>query len=288
MMKLYSVLGNFGKLDGGAMYGNIPKAVWSRWKLPDALNRLPVGSRALLARTGNHNALFETGFGAYMAPPVRERLGLDESAHVLLNSLERTGVSHEEITAVVLSHLHFDHAGGLLSVWREDGEEELLFPNATFYVSETAWNHAKKPHIRDRSSFTPQINEKLKKSNRLVLLARDDALTFDELKVHFFESNGHTPGMLCSDLRWGKERLVLGADLIPSRFCVHLPVVSGYDRFPELLIDEKKALLHSLVEEDAWLFYTHDPDIAVSKVRMDGASKKMIAVETREDLIVEH
>ncbi len=283
-MKLYSVLGNFAKLDGGAMFGNIPKAVWSRWMLPDELNRLPVGSRALLATTENHAVLFETGFGAYMEPELRERFGMEESGHVLLKSLERTGVSQEGITAIVLSHLHFDHAGGLLSAWKEGGEAELLFPNATYYVSETAWSHARRPHYRDRASFAPLINEKLDESKRLALLDSGDILSFDELKVHFFESNGHTPGMLCSDLRWGKKRLVFGADLIPSRFCVHLPVASGYDRFPELLIDEKEVLLHSLIEENAWLFYTHDPYIAVSKVRMDGASKKMIAVETREDL----
>ncbi|MCP4688784.1 MAG: MBL fold metallo-hydrolase [Desulfobacterales bacterium] len=283
-MKLYSILGNFARLDGGAMFGNIPKAVWSRWMRPDEFNRLPVGSRALLAITENHKVLFETGFGAFMEPRLRERLGMEESAHILLESLEKTGVSHEEITEIILSHLHFDHAGGLLSAWKEGEAPELLFPNATCHVSEPAWERATRPHFRDRASFSPLINEKLKNSKRLALLDSEDTLAFDELKIHFFESNGHTPGMLCADLRWDEKRLVFGADLIPSRFCVHLPVTSGFDRFPELLIDEKEVLLKSLAEENAWLFYTHDPEIAVSKVRIDGETKKMIAVESHKKL----
>ncbi len=113
------------------MFGNIPKKIWSRWMAPDELNRFPAGSRALLAITGNHKTLFETGFGAYMEPRLRERFGMEESGHILLKSLERAGVSHEEITEIILSHLHFDHAGGLLSAWKEGEEADLLFPNAT-------------------------------------------------------------------------------------------------------------------------------------------------------------
>jgi len=280
-MKLISVLGNAQKLDGGAMFGNVPKLLWGNWTPPDEFNRIQLATRSLLVRTGNHTLLFETGIGAYMEPKYRERYGVQESEHIQLKSIEQTGISHKDITGIILSHLHFDHAGGLLSAWQEGKEPELLFPNAQYYVSEQAWERATHPHYRDKVSFIPLLNQQLEHSQRLVQLKNSDILTFDELEVRFFQSNGHTPGMLCSDLRWNKNRLVFAADLIPGRFWVHLPITMGYDRFPELLINEKETLLSSLAEENAWLFYTHDPEIAVSKVQFDDMRKTFIAIECR-------
>ena len=272
------------RLDGGAMFGNAPKALWERWIPPDKSNRIQLASRSLLVRTENHTLLFETGIGAYMEPRFRERYGVEETGHVLLKSLEQIGKSHEDITEIILSHLHFDHAGGLLSAWQEGKEPDLLFPNARYYVSEQAWKRARHPHYRDKASFLPLLNQKLEDSRRLVQIKNSDILSFDEFKICFFKSNGHTPGMLCSDLRWNKNRLVFAADLIPGRFWVHIPITMGYDRFPELLINEKKVLLTSLADENAWLFYTHDPEIAVSKVRFDAMRNTFVTVENHKDL----
>ena len=283
-MKLNSVLGDTQKLDGGAMFGNAPKSLWERWTPPDELNRVQLANRSLLVSTGNHTLLFETGIGAYMEPKYRERYGVEEFEHILLESLEQIGISHEDITGIILSHLHFDHAGGLLSAWEEGKEPELLFPNAKYYVSEQAWERATHPHYRDKASFVPLLNQQLEHSQRLVQLKNSDILSFDELKVYFFQSNGHTPGMLCSDLRWNKKCLIVAADLIPGRFWVHLPITMGYDRFPELLINEKESLLFSLVKENAWLFYTHDPEIAVSKVQFDDRRRTFVAIENHPDL----
>jgi len=278
-MKFTSILGNSQKLDGGAMFGNAPKALWSRWVQPDEFNRIQLVCRALLVETGTHQILFEAGIGAYMEPKYRDRYGVQESEHVLLKSLAALGLSHTTITDVVLSHLHFDHAGGLLSPWEEGKTSELLFPNATFYVGETAWERATHPHLRDRASFVPSLNKALEESGRLIKLKGDDVLSFDELKVHFFQSEGHTQGMMCSDLRWNQERLVFVADLIPGKFWMHLPITMGYDRFPEQLIDEKQILLSSLAKENSWIFYTHDPDTALSKVKFDEEKKKFTADE---------
>ena len=283
-MMIKGVPGNTLRLDGGAMFGNVPKVLWTRWMPSDDLNRVLLATRPLLVQTGMHQLLFEAGTGAYMNPKYRERYGIQESEHVLLTSLAQAGVAHEEVTDVVLSHLHFDHAGGLLSAWREEGTPELLFPNARYYVSGRAWERATRPHYRDRASFVPLLNEQLEQSGRLARLDRDDVLTFGDLEVRFFPSEGHTPGMLCSDLRWNGNRLVFMADLIPGTPWVHLPITMGYDRFPELLIDEKEALLSSLAEEDAWLFYTHDPEVVFSRVRFDEARKTFVAVEGRTDL----
>lgn len=285
-MQLYSVPSNAYKLDGGAMFGNAPKAVWERWMPADEQNRLRLATRALLVITQKETILFETGIGGYMEPRYRDRYGVDEPGHMLLKSLAQKGISPADVTRIFISHLHFDHAGGLLSAWQAGKEPELLFPNAKYYVGEEAWERAIHPHPRDKASFIPLLHQQLEKSQRLMLIKKSDVLYFDELELHFFHSDGHTPGLLCADLRFGMDRLVYASDLIPGRFWVHLPISMGYDRFPELLIDEKKALLTSLAKENAWIFYVHDPDFAVSKVKPDDEHKTFIAVDARKDLAI--
>jgi len=157
-MKLWSILGNSQRLDGGAMFGNVPRAMWSKWIAPDDQHRIPLACRALLAQGVNGKiVLFETGIGAFFDPKLRERYGVVEDRHVLLESLAKAGFGHEDIDAVVLSHLHFDHAGGLLSAWRENEPPSLLFPNARYFVGEDAWQRATHPHPRDRASFIPEL-----------------------------------------------------------------------------------------------------------------------------------
>src|SRR5690606_29508772 len=134
MRTLTSLLGNSQRLDGGAMFGNAPKALWSRWIAPDDQNRIPLACRALLVRDGGRLVLLETGIGAFFDPKLKDRYGVVEDEHVLLRSLDEAGASHEDVDVVVLSHLHFDHAGGLLTPWREGAAPELLFPRATFVV----------------------------------------------------------------------------------------------------------------------------------------------------------
>jgi glyoxylase-like metal-dependent hydrolase (beta-lactamase superfamily II) len=285
-MQLYSVLSNAYKLDGGAMFGNAAKAVWERWMPADEQNRIHLATRALLVLTQQEKILFETGIGAYMEPRFRDRYGVIESGHMLIKSLAQKGISPADITRIFISHLHFDHAGGLLSAWQEGKEPELLFPNAKYYVGDEAWERASHPHPRDKASFIPLLHRQLEQSQRLILIGKDDKLSFDELELKFISSNGHTSGLLCADLRFGKDRMVYASDLIPGRFWVHLPISMGYDRFPELLIDEKKALLTSLAQENAWIFYVHDPDFAVSKVQFDDEHKTFVAVEALKDLVI--
>jgi glyoxylase-like metal-dependent hydrolase (beta-lactamase superfamily II) len=286
-MQLHSVLSNAYKLDGGAMFGNAAKAVWERWMPADEQNRLRLATRALLVITQKETILFETGIGAYMEPRYRDRYGVDEPGHMLLKSLAQKGISPADVTRIFISHLHFDHAGGLLSAWQAGKEPELLFPNSKYYVGEEAWERAIHPHPRDKASFIPLLHQQLEKSQRLMLIKKSDVLHFDELELHFFHSDGHTPGLLCADLRFGMIRLVYASDLIPGRFWIHLPISMGYDRFPELLIDEKKALLTSLAKENAWIFYVHDPDFAVSKVQVDNEHKTFVAVDARKDLAID-
>src|SRR5690348_10834848 len=117
-----SLMGNSQKLDGGAMFGHVPKAVWSKWITPDEKNRIPLVCRALLIQEENKNILLETGVGAFFDPSLRDRYGVEEPHHVLLDSLKQAGLSDSDIDIVILSHLHFDHAGGLLAQWKKDEE----------------------------------------------------------------------------------------------------------------------------------------------------------------------
>lgn len=274
-MKLWSVMGNSQRLDGGAMFGNVPQALWAQWLPPDAANRIPLACRALLARPLNgRTVLFETGIGAFFDPQLRERYGVVESRHVLLDSLAEAGVSHEDIDVVVLSHLHFDHAGGLLAAWEAGQAPRLLFPNARFVVGAEHWARARSPHPRDRASFVPELVALLEASGRLELVegAHCDALG-EAVRFHY--SEGHTPGLMLAELvgQDGHGGLLFCADLIPGRPWVHLPITMGYDRFPERLIDEKAALLEDARQRGVRLFFTHDPDCALARVVRDARGR---------------
>src|SRR5690606_36282320 len=146
-VKLWSIEGNSQKLDGGSMFGNAPRALWTRWATPDDANRIQLATRGLQAAPCNGKVVpFETGSGAFFDPRMRERYGVAEPHHALLDSLRAAGFEHGDVDVVVLSHLHFDHAGGLLAPWAAGRAPELLFPNATFVVGRRHWERACHPH----------------------------------------------------------------------------------------------------------------------------------------------
>lgn len=266
-MRIYEVLGNSQSLDGGAMFGNAPKAVWEKWCPADSKNRVPLVTRAVLVDAGGQRVLLETGIGSFFEPRLKERFGVVEDEHVLLESLQRLGFRHSDIDVVVLSHLHFDHAGGLLAPYNGAEGPELLFSKARFVVSEAAFERAQKPHRRDRASFIPQLPSLLEESGRLHLVA--DGQTQSEVlgsRFRFSYSHGHTPGMLLTHVLGQQQQVFFCADLIPGRAWVHVPITMGYDRFPEQLIDEKDSLLSELERDGTWLLFTHDPGAAAAKV----------------------
>ena len=270
-MKLTVVEGNNQRLDGGAMFGNAPKALWQRWIEPDDLNRIPMACRCLLLQKDGKNYLFETGVGAFFDPAMADRYGVASSEHELLNNLSVIGLTDADIDYVILSHLHFDHAGGLLSQYKEGKEAKLLFPNARFLVGKAHFSHAMSPHFRDRASFVPALNRQLVESGRLILIDRDN---LDLLPgIRFFFSDGHTPGLLISEISTDNGPVVFTSDLIPGQFWVHLPICMGYDRFPEKLIDEKQVLLNRLVDVQGRVFFTHDHQMACGRVMKDQKGK---------------
>lgn len=266
MAHLWSILGNSQRLDGGAMFGNAPRAVWQRWIEPDEANRIPLACRAaLVEEDSGRRILFETGIGAFFPPKLRERYGVVEEEHVLLQNLSKAGFSPDDIDVIVLSHLHFDHAGGLLARHEADAPLRLAFPKARFVVGREAWERAQKPHARDRASFIPELPALLESSTRLEIVDGSRSTTLgDEYLIHF--SNGHTPGLLLTEIPSASGPILFASDLIPGGAWVHLPITMGYDRYPELLIDEKTRILSDLRERNGRLFFTHDPKVALARV----------------------
>lgn len=270
MRTLTTLQGNSQKLDGGAMFGNAPKALWQRWMQPDELNRIDLGCRALLVQEDGRNILIETGIGAFFSPQLKERFGVQESQHVLLESLAAQGLSDQDIDIVVLTHLHFDHAGGLLSAWQEGQPAQLLFPNAQFITGQGQWQRANNPHARDRASYIPELLALLKNCGRLHLVEDNSSshpLLGEGWRLHW--SHGHTPGQMLPEVAMPDGPVVFPGDLVPGAPWVHLPITMGYDRFPEGLIEEKQALLDDLYARHGRLVFTHDPKVAIGLVQRD-------------------
>ncbi|TBW09678.1 MBL fold metallo-hydrolase [Azotobacter chroococcum subsp. isscasi] len=273
MRTLTTLPGNSQKLDGGAMFGNAPRAMWERWMPADELHRIDLGCRALLVREDSRNVLVETGIGAFFSPELKERYGVQESRHVLLDNLAAQGLSDADIDVVVLTHLHFDHAGGLLAAWEEGRSPRLLFPNARFVSGRRQWLRACQPHARDRASYIPELLELLEASGRLELL--DDGQTSQTLGPdwRFHVSDGHTPGQLLPEVAMPGGPVLFAGDLVPGAPWVHLPITMGYDRFPEGLIEEKTALLEDLLARGGRLVFTHDPKVAMGRLTRDAKGR---------------
>ncbi|MCB0348132.1 MAG: MBL fold metallo-hydrolase [Bdellovibrionales bacterium] len=281
LITITAIDGNAQKLDGGSMYGNAPRAVWQKWTPPDDLGRIDLSCRAMLVEIGPTKILCETGIGAFFEPKLADRYGVQTpSTHRLQQELEAIGVPHDTIDYVILSHLHFDHAGGLFPAYQEHikDKKKLLFPKAKYIVGIKAWERAESPHPRDQASFIPELTEALHKSGRLLLISNAKDLS-PEIRpyIDFFESNGHTPGQLLTIVKGQKRKVIFTGDLIPGTPWMHIPITMGYDRFPEMLIDEKTLLYSSLDENKDMLFFTHDTKTKAATFKKSEKRKIVVA-----------
>jgi glyoxylase-like metal-dependent hydrolase (beta-lactamase superfamily II) len=277
MTKITSIEGNRQWLDGGAMFGNAPRPVWEKWIAPDKTGRIPLACRCLLVEVNGKRVLLEAGIGAFFEPKLAERFGVEQpDRHLLLENLQAVGVGADDIDYVILSHLHFDHAGGLLPSYQQmqAGDHELVFPKAKFIVGEEAWARAQNPHSRDRASFIPELTKALATSGRLLVIPKDPLPVELQSHIEFLTSEGHTPGQMHTLVKGDRgDKVFFCGDLVPGRAWVHLPITMGYDRFPEKLIDEKAEIYQRAVKESWLLFYTHDPSVAASRVEAGSAGR---------------
>ncbi len=276
------------------MFGNAPRAIWEKWCPADDQGRILLACRALLVEIQGFRILCETGIGAFFEPKLAQRFGVQKpDQHQLLENIQSLGLKEEDIDCVILSHLHFDHAGGLLPTYREieNGQDRLLFPRAKYLVGEQAWQRALSPHPRDRASFIPGLTDKLEASGRLHLVSgpmAPEGVLPPEVHpcLEFIYSDGHTPGQMHSLFTGRTRRIFYAGDLIPGRHWVHLPITMGYDRFPELLIDEKRKLYQRAVAEQWLVFLTHDDRYCACEIEeTEGAQKRFQPVHLREDLL---
>ena len=260
-MNLHVIDTGHFKLDGGAMFGVVPKALWNRHQPADENNRCTWAMRCLLIEAHGRVILIDTGMGSKQDDKFRSHFEPHGEGD-LLASIARAGYTREEITDVVLTHLHFDHCGGAVQK-RPNGDLELTFPNAIHWSEENHWKWATEPNPRERASFLKENILPIKESGMLKFV-NDDTEIIPEL--WFAVADGHTHGMLIPHLEIGEETLVFMADLLPSPTHIPLAWVMGYDIDPLQTIREKEAFLAEAVENDFILFYEHDPVIECSRV----------------------
>jgi glyoxylase-like metal-dependent hydrolase (beta-lactamase superfamily II) len=244
----------FFKLDGGATFGIVPKPLWEKQMPADALNRVPVALRCLVAEGHGRRVLIDTGIGDRWDARQREIYGMDRRAGQLLTELDEAGLDRESITDVVLTHLHFDHAGGACLDLAEGMAP--AFPAATWWLQRQHWDWAHHPSERDDASFRPDDFEVLADTGRLELVDGHVEILPD---LRVTPVSGHTPGMQIVEFHTTGGVLVFLADLIPSAAHIHLPWVAGFDLNPLLSVSEKRQLLSRAVEDNYLLVFQHDP-----------------------------
>ncbi|MEZ4387336.1 MAG: MBL fold metallo-hydrolase [Candidatus Krumholzibacteriia bacterium] len=240
------------RLDGGAMFGVVPKSLWEKQIPADGLNRIPLALRCLFAEGHGRRVLVDTGIGDRWDARQRDRLGMTRRAGELLTQLEEAGVARDSITDVVLTHLHFDHAGG--AVLDSDGLVPA-FPAATYWLQRQQWDWAHRPSERDSASFRPEDYEVLASAGRLELV---DGVVEILPGLRLTPVSGHTPGQQITEFHTADGVLVFLADLIPTLAHVHLPWVAGYDLNPLITLSEKRQFLSRAAADRYRLVFQHD------------------------------
>ena len=245
------------KLDGGAMFGVVPKKLWHKLNPPDDNNMCTWSMRCLFIESGNRKIVIDTGLGNKQSDKFRSHFephGVD----TLVKSLNAIGYQPEDITDVLITHLHFDHVGGATYI-NEQGDNVPLFPNATYWSNEVHYQWAIDPNAREKASFLKENFVPLKQSGQLkfVDVQKEDIEWLEGIKLRFVY--GHTEAMMMPIIDYNGTKLVYCADLVPSSFHISMPYVMAYDVRPLKTIDEKGRLLEEALANDWLLFFEHDP-----------------------------
>ncbi len=267
--------GNF-KLDGGAMFGVVPKVIWNKLVPANENNLCNWSMRCLLVENGDRKILIDTGIGNKQSEKFYGHYDLN-GEDSLMGSLSSHGISADQITDVLLTHLHFDHCGG--AIIKRDDALIPQFPDAIYHLTESHWNHANNPNDRERASFLPENFLLLKELGLLNFVIEGDMIA-DCIEIKVF--NGHTFGMIAPIIHWGATKLMYMADLIPA--AAHIPVnyVMGYDIQPLITMEEKKSLLPWLESEQVWLIFEHDASFCRAQVQLNDRGQ-FKAINASED-----
>jgi glyoxylase-like metal-dependent hydrolase (beta-lactamase superfamily II) len=258
-MKIYPIeAGNF-KLDGGAMFGVVPKTLWNRTNPADENNLIDIAARCMLIEDGKRLILIDTGMGNKQSEKFFSYYSLWGN-HSLDSSLQKIGFHRDDITDVFMSHLHFDHCGGSVNWNKDKTGYEVAFKNAKYWTNENHWQWATKPNNREKASFLHENIIPMQESGQLHFIEKPDSdFGFsDEMNFGIYYVDGHTEKMMIPHIKYNDKTIVFCADLLPTAGHIPLPYVMGYDTRPLLTLPEKEKFLKTAAENNFYLWLEHD------------------------------
>jgi glyoxylase-like metal-dependent hydrolase (beta-lactamase superfamily II) len=257
-MKIYPIeAGNF-KLDGGAMFGVVPKTIWNKTNPEDENNLIDIAARCMLIEDGNRLILIDTGMGSKQSEKFFRYYSLWGS-YSLDKSLAKHGFHRDDVTDVFLTHLHFDHCGGSVNWNKNKTGYEVAFKNAYYWTNENHWEWATKPNAREKASFLSENILPMQESGQLNFIKRPDSdFGICDLGFDIFYVDGHTEKMMIPHIKYQDKTIVFCADLLPTAGHLPLPYVMGYDTRPLLTLPEKAKFLTAAAENNYYLWLEHD------------------------------
>ena len=267
---LYSIETSEFSLDGGAMFGIVPKPIWEREAPSVALNRIDMVTRYLLLCSDEKKILIDTGNGTKWEEKYRDIYNIDTSRYNIENSLTKYGFSADDITDIINTHLHFDHAGGNTKI--DDGSIVPTFPNAKYWVTKEHWELANHPSQKDSGSFIEHDWKVLAENGMIETVNGNEPFIKG---IDSYITQGHTAGLLHPMISDGTKTLFYGADIFPLAAHISIPWVMAYDVQPVVTMKEKEILLPKMQDEEWILFLEHDPKIQACTVHQDGKHFKM-------------